>query len=51
MTLKSNKTLAISGIEVKEFSTRRAATRSLFSVREHRSIAIAPPNDLPKTII
>ena len=51
MTLKSNKTLAMSGIEVKEFSTRRAATRSLFSVLEHRSIAIAPPNDLPKTII
>ena len=41
----------MSGIEVKEFSTRSAATRSRFSVLEHRSIAIAPPNDLPNTII
>ena len=51
MALKSNRTLAMSGIEVKEFSTRSAATKSRFSVLEHRSIAIAPPNDLPKTII
>ena len=41
----------MSGIDVKEFSTTKAATKSLFSVLEHRSIAMAPPNDLPNTII
>ena len=49
--LKSNKTLAISGIDVKEFSMIRAATWSRFSDLEQRSIATAPPNDLPKTMI
>ena len=51
MIRKSNSTLAMSGIDVKEFSTMRAATRSLFSALEQRSIATAPPSDLPKTII
>ena len=49
--LKSNKTLAISGIDVKEFSMIRAATWSRFSDLEHKSIATAPPNDRPKTMI
>ena len=51
MTRKSKSTLAMSGIDVKEFSTIRDATRSLFSDLEQRSIATAPPSDLPNTII
>ena len=48
---KSNNTLAMSGIEVKEFSTMSAATKSRFSDLEQRSTATAPPKDLPKTMI
>ncbi len=48
-SLKSNSALAMSGIEVKVFSTKRHAILSLFSALAPSSTATPPPRERPKT--